>query len=531
MKNFIQSKFNALYVFVIFIIGYSGCINTDYMNIFRPEFQQHSDSKIINPIFSNNKFQTFQLPFNKKKIDLSIEQSVMLALNNNKELQIQQLQPVISGTFEQIERGVYDTELFINAEYQKIRESQMSNSNEEQEVNDEKEAAVSLGIRQLLPSGTKIEMSVEKEQNKSNNDPKSHKATIGLSITQSLLKGYGSKVNLASIKIAELDSSATKYQLLEFTQTLVADIEITYWEYVLAKQKIKIFEQSLKIAKKQRDEIEQQISIGILPKNEAAAARTEVALREEALIEANSIMENRRLKFLRLIAVDPEKHFDMQIIPISKPDIKPEPINDLKERLELAEKLRPDLNEARLRLKQKRLETTITRNGILPKLDMFIILGHSGYADSFSNSFKNFDNSNYDYTLGMQLNHYIGNRAAINKDYGSQLNREQASKAIANLKRIVHFDVRSAVNDLEHARKQISATRITLMFQKQTAKAEKDRFKVGSSTALMVSQAYRDLLSARNAEIEAIINYRIALIKLYIAEGSLLERRGLKIHF
>jgi len=385
------------------------------------------------------------------------------------------------------------------------------------------------GIRQSLPSGTKIEMAMEKNRSSENNDPETHKTRIGLNITQSLLKGYGSYVHLASVKIAELDTVATEFELSEFTQSLVAETEIAYWQYVLAKQKIKIFKQSLAIAKQQRNEIEQQISIGILPENEAAAARAEVALREQALINVSSIMETARLNLLKLIGSDPECHFDIVINPISQPDITAQPITDIKDRLKLAEKLRPDLNEARLRLKQNRLEIIITRNGILPKLDLFINFGRTGYADSFSDSFKNIDNSTYDFTAGFEFRHFLGNRESNSKHNAAKLKRQQAINAISNLKKIVHFDIRQAINELEHARKQISATRMTLMYQKQTAKAEKARFNVGATTALMVSQAYRDLLAARNSEIEAIINYRIAMIKLYIAEGSLLERRGLKL--
>ncbi len=50
---------------------------------------------------------------------------------------------------------------------------------------------------------------------------------------------------------------------------------------------------------------------------------------------------------------------------------------------------------------------------------------------------------------------------------------------------------------------------------------------LGDSTSLLVAQAQRDLLAARLAEVESIVNYRIALVELFLAEGSLLERRGM----
>ena len=52
---------------------------------------------------------------------------------------------------------------------------------------------------------------------------------------------------------------------------------------------------------------------------------------------------------------------------------------------------------------------------------------------------------------------------------------------------------------------------------------------VACSPSLLVAQAQRDLLLSELAEIEAVVDYRIALINLFLAEGSLLERRGIRL--
>ena len=59
--------------------------------------------------------RTIELPETGGVIDLSVEQALVLALRNNRDLLVQQLNPVIAGTFEQIERGKYYPEVF--AEY------------------------------------------------------------------------------------------------------------------------------------------------------------------------------------------------------------------------------------------------------------------------------------------------------------------------------------------------------------------------------------------------------------------------------
>ena len=187
------------------------------------------------------------------------------------------------------------------------------------------------------------------------------------------------------------------------------------------------------------------------------------------------------------------------------------------------------MNEARLRLQQNRLETIVTRNGILPRLDLFIALGKTGFADTFSDSFREMDGNTYDFTAGVRLSQFLGNRAAQASNLAAFAAQQQAVDAVANLRQLVHLDVRLAVNEVERTRQLIDASRATRIFQEKTVEAEKERFDVGASTALQIAQAQRDLLLIQIAEVEAIVNYRIALVRLYLAEGSLLEYRGVRL--
>ena len=461
--------------------------------------------------------------------ELSVEKAVLLALHNNRDLKVRQQTPVITGTFEQLERGNFDPELFVDTEYFKERAKETSRSSGEQFSVLGDEVATEAGLRQLLPTGTTIEAGLSQGRTVSNRAPEQQTARLGLSVTQSLLRGFGPAVNLASVRQAQLDTLASVNELRGFSEALLADTEIAYWNYILAKEEIAIFETSLAIARKQREEIELRIDVGILPEIEVAAARAEEALRVQALINARSLLEERRLHLLRLISPGPEGRLDQAFTAISDPRLAPEPITDLTDRLQLAEQSRPDLQEARLRLEQQRLETVVSRNGLLPKLDFFIALGKTGFADTVSDSFREMDGNTYDLSVGLSLAYLLGNRTARAQNLAAHASHQQALDAVANLQQIVQLDVHLAVNEVERSRLQIDASRATRSFQEQTLAAEKERFDVGASTALLVAQAQRDLLQARINEIEAIVNYRIALVKLYLAEGSLLDRRGIRI--
>lgn len=520
---------------VLLAVFTGGCARPDRWGFLQPDYPSRVPKEETRALPETEEFRprvtgepTIALPAGGAA-DLSVEQVILLVLQNNSDLQVRQLNPVIAGTFERIERGKYDPELFAELEYRTDRSKETAASTGTGFSVEGREAAGIAGIRQAFPTGTTVEATVEQERTVSDRTPELQAARVGLSVTQSLLRGFGPAVNLVSVRQAELDTVASAYELRGFSEALLANTETTYWNYVLARLEIETFERSLAVARQQRDEVELRIEVGILPEIEAAASRAQVASQEQALIDARSLLEENRLRLLQLISPGSRDQLDLGINATSEPTIEPAPITDLTDRLQLAEQSRPDLNEARLRLAQNRMETIATRNGLLPRLDLFIALGRTGFADTISDSFRNLDGNTHDFTAGIRLSHFLGNRAAEANYLAARASRRQAAGAVDNLRQMVRVDVRLAFNEVERARQQIFATKATRTLREETLNAEKERFDVGASTALLVAQAQRDLLSSSIDEVKAIVNYRIALVRLYLAEGSLLERRGVRL--
>ncbi|MHC4939990.1 MAG: TolC family protein [Planctomycetota bacterium] len=472
----------------------------------------------------------FDLPEKGKALSLSIEQVTMLALQNNRDLAVRQLDPVIAGAFEVIERGVFDPEVYADLEYGEETSSEVSRSTGERFDVDGDDAVSGVGVRQKLPTGTDVDVGLTTDRAASNRAPTQEEVRVGLTVTQALLRGLGPAVNLARVRQAELGAEASEFELTGFAQAVVAETQIAYWNFVLAQQEIAIFEQSLQVAIRQREELQQRIDVGVVSEDQMAIARTEVAIREQALINARARLEERRLRLLRQISPDLDGRLDRSVEATSEPMVADsKPVTNVEERLELALKVRPDLQEARLRQEQSRLETVVTRNGVLPRLDLFVTLGKSGYADSLVDAFKDLDGDGYDARVGLSLSAYLNNRSARGRDVAARANWLRAADAVENLAQLVRLDVRLALVELERTRQQIDASRTTRELQEQTVAAELQRFDAGASTGLLVAQAQRDLLQAQINEVSAIVNYRIALVRLYLAEGSLLPRHGVDL--
>ncbi|MCH8503685.1 MAG: TolC family protein [Ectothiorhodospiraceae bacterium] len=460
-------------------------------------------------------------------LSITVENAVFLSLRNNQSLSVEQLQPLITGTFEAIERAQFDPTVFAELAVARDRIVRQPEEVEQSpfELRGERDTA-ELGIRQVLPTGTELQLSLGGVRQESNRAPEQFETRAGITLTQALLRGASIESNLARLRQSQLDTQASMYELRGFAEALVSDVETAYWNYVLAAERMNIFEEALSVAEQQLSDTLRRIDVGQLAETEEAAARAEVALRRQGLIDARSTREQRRLQLLRLMN-PPDSDWDRQVETLDEPVMPEMPQDDVRAYLQLAQRLRPDLNEARLRVQRGELEVVRTRNGVLPRLDLFVTLGKSGYADSFGSAGRDIDGPGYDLQAGVRMEAPLGNRGPRAERRHAELSRQQAVESVANLAQLAALDVRVAWLEVDRSRELISATAATRELQEEVLRAEQARFGVGSATALTVAQAQRDLVESQLEEVEATIAYRLALIDLYWQSGTLLLRRGI----
>lgn len=461
--------------------------------------------------------------------DLSLEEAVLLGLRNNHELRIQQFEPVIAGAFERIERGVFDPELFAGINYSEESVSETDRATQNQFAVEGQDSDAVVGLRQRVPIGTEIELSAGANRSTSTRSPEQQSMRFGLTVTQQLLRGFGPAVGLASLRQARLDTLASASELRGFAEALIADIETAYWQLVLANESILVFKKSLGVAEEQLNDIETRIEVGQISQKEAAAARADVALAKQDLIDAESAQRVRRYELIRRIYPKLPLSQTMAFRATTQPDIERIAIPDASERIRLALQARPEIKEAEYRIQRGELETVVTRNGRLPQLEFFVNLGKTGFATTFQESFRAVDGPNYDASVGIQFSQFLGSRSARARDDIARATLRQSEEALANLRSLVRYDILLALNELERAQKQMTASSDTRRYRQETFEAEQDRFEVGNSTALEVSRTQRDLVESQIAEIEARVAYQLAKVGLYLAEGSLLDRRGLVV--
>jgi len=461
-------------------------------------------------------------------LKISLEGAVLLSLENNRSLEVERLNPEIQQTLALQERGAFDPVTEAELSYQRAdtrRQTQTEAGSQRYDL-DTFQGAISL--RQFFPSGTSVELEGASTTADSSlySDPLTT-TRLGLSVSQALLRGYGPGANLARLRQTELETRISAYELRGFSQTLVARVEEAYWDYALARRQVEIVEESLKVANQQLVETEQMIQVGSMAEAELAAVQAEVASQQQSLINARSSLANSRLLLLRLLNPPGEGLWEREVGLVHQPTIPEVKLDPVADHVAVALRMRPEINQTKLEIQKGDLEIVRTRNGLLPRLDLFLTLGKTGYSDSFGGSLSDLTGHGYDLSVGLGFQYPLFNRAAKAGHQRALLQREQAEKALANLSQLVELDVRTAYIEVERTKEQITASTATRKFQEEKLRIEQEKFRVGRSTSFLVSQAQRDLLASRISEVQSVANYLKALIDLYRLDGSLLIRRSI----
>ena len=459
-------------------------------------------------------------------LKITITEAILLCLENNRSLVVQRLNPAIQQTAEEQERAVFDPAINADVSAGRVKGERLARSGSDTEdfTTDTAEGIISL--EQYFPTGTTVALEAGSAMNDSSlYESRFYDSRLGMTVTQALLRGFGTDVNLARLRQARLDTRMSEYELRGFTESLVAEVERTYWDFALARRQIEIVEESLKVARQQLNETRELIDVGRLARAELPAVQAEVAAQEQALIQARANKESIRLQMLRLLNPAGPGIWQRELDLIHQPTLPEIKLEDVELHVAVSKRMRPVLNEARLEILRGDLELVKTKNGLLPLMDLFITLGKSGYADSFGESVSNIKKDNYDTLAGIKFNYPVFNRDAEALHRRAQLNREQAQKSLENLSQLVEVDVRTAYIEVNRTKQQIAASSATRMFNEEKLRTETEKLRVGKSTSFLVAQAQRDLLVSRIAEVQALANYLKALIDLYRQDGSLLERR------
>lgn len=476
------------------------------------------------------------------KVELTLLEAIHSAVENNLTLQASRLQPAISAQDIINAESVFDALLFSNVELAKVDQPSavpviMGNPIGTGNTANER-YRFETGIRKLTTYGTTLSISTLLTRNQNNSseidfspDP-AYRSTVLFGLTQPLLRGFGSEVNTATIRLSEnVERRAFERFRADLLQ-IVSRTEQAYWLLVFTWHNLVIQQWLVEVGEEVRDVLDRRREFDTKPAQYADA----VAKVEQR--KGNVIIARRQVRAasdaLKVLINDWELTIGSEIIIRPVDPVVEAPLEySLRETIMTAIANRPELQEAMLSISDAQIRQHLADNLRLPQLNLSGQIAYYGLDDAAGSSYANLSDGDYiDYVLGVSFEYPFGNRGAEAAFQKARLDR---TASLINYWRTVQdivLDVKDALRNVIANYELIQARRSFRVAQAEnlrTLLVEEETLAGLTPEFLNLKfQRQEGLAVARQQEIQAIVNYDQSLAELYRAMGTGLKMKQIE---
>lgn len=376
----------------------------------------------------------------------------------------------------------------------------------------------------------------------------SYTSNVALSYTQPLLRGLNIDTQRRQLQVSQINRDISDIDLRETIANTLADVRLAYWELVYAQASVDVQQQTLDLAEQLVRDNRARVEIGTLAPIDIVQAQSEAAARRQSLAEAVQRLRTAELSLKQLIVGSTtDEMWDAEINPVDRPILRQEPI-DVDAAVRAALDARTDIERTRRQQDINNVTVKNLQNDTLPALDLvgsFRLQGQGGtqlispilggpsvieIPGGYSDALNNLGNLDFPvWNVQLQLTYPLGQSAQKAAHARAQLQLQQTQAQIKQIELQIAAEVTNAALQIESIQQRIDAARAARELAAEQLAAEESKFEVGLSTNFFIVQAQRDLATARDAELRAILDYQNALIEFERVQRTSLSRAGISI--
>jgi len=352
-------------------------------------------------------------------------------------------------------------------------------------------------------------------------------SAVSLGLTQPLLRGFGSDVALAQVRLAENADRQSAEALRGRLLDVVASTQQAYWSLVSARARLVSAEWLVSVGEEVRDVLAKRREFDATVAQYANAVAT-VEQRKALVIEAR-----RRLSeagnALKAIINSPELPVggEVDVVPADVPSDAPFEAN-LRASLEQAFAKSPAIQQALIAIESAGIGVTVAENGTLPQLDLSTSATWFGLEGSLGDSASEIGEGDFvNYAAALQFSQAIGNRAAEAEYRSARLRRSQTHVAYEQSVQATVLAVKNALTDCVAFRQLVEQNRVYRLAQAENLRAllvdEKTLAALTPEFLQLKFQLQNGLAAAEDAYFASLVGYQSAVAALQRATGTGLE--------
>lgn len=457
---------------------------------------------------------------------LSLHDGVAMVMENNLDVVIERSSPEFARATARKESGIYNVEAYgeVRREDSKTPLSARSSTAAGGLSSAKsKNYSLSTGLKGKTSLGTSygLEFKDDSSADTFNKFIEQYTSFYGVTLTQPLLKDFGSDANEQLIRIARKNVEISVNGFKQRAMEALAAYGSAYWELLKAREELNVRLSNLELASSLLGIARKKLSAGASSQLDVTRAESATATRRDTLLTAAKVMKEKERALKLLITRDVYAIKDTEIVPIEEAAIKPVAV-DLDESIKVAVLARPDYLELKGEMENAGYKIRYAQNQTYPRVDIESSYGYSGLGASFRESVREAD-SNPQWMVGLVLRYPLGNDAAEGTLSAARIEASQQLFRLKKLEQGIVLEMDGAIKELKDAGERAANARTSVMLAGRTLKAEGEKYAAGFSTIYDVLKVQDDLAQARLGEIAAVVDYNKAVIQYNKARGTLLE--------
>lgn len=487
------------------------------------------------------------------ELGLTLSQVVETTLKNNVSIAVEEFNAKIREQDITDRKSEFDPTISLELSTEE-RSNQVSSAFASPNKSRNRDHIWDLSLNQKVVTGGDYEINFNNSRNKTNStfaglNPQ-YSSELLFSATQPLLKNFGIDNNKRNIYIANNDLDISDFEFESKVIDTVTDAENVYWELVFSIEDLNVKQKSLKRAQDLEKRVRAQVKVGTVAPLDILQAQSEVASREELLLQAEDLIQDNEDNLKNILNINfdsPEGQ--KKVRPMDKPMIEPEKDIELNEAIKKALVSRPDYMARKTQLVSENILAKYNENQVYPSLDLFGSLGLNGISGNAVSITQfgggtaqspfggGYDDSlgflgsrdYYEWQVGLKMSYPLGNRSAKSRLTASRLKVAQTLLDIKDLEKKIVVEVREAVRQIRTEAKRIQATSLARKLAQRKLDAEEKKFEIGLSTSFNVLEFQEDLVEEQSNEIRALIDYRKSRIRLRQVMATTMARHNIQM--
>jgi outer membrane protein TolC len=374
--------------------------------------------------------------------------------------------------------------------------------------------------------------------------------SVTYSATQHFMRNFGRDINSRQLKVAKNNIEISDTQFERQVVDLVVQAEKTYWDLVFTFEDLKVKQRSMEVAQKTLSDNRIQVDAGAMASADLVQAESEVASRQQQLLDSNftQVLASDQVKKLVTNGPDP----GLVLTKISPTQTVPRPVStdvlSREEAIRVALENRPEMREIALQMKNNDLDIKFTKNQLMPSLDVTAAYTQNGLGGPLTqlsgfgpdavvvgvvpggigDAIGQIISHQYrGYRVQATLEIPLSNKAAQSDHSRAVVEKRTSENRKAATAQAIALEVRNAITQVEMSVSRIQSAQTIRVLAERKLDYEQRKFDLGATPIRFVIDEQRNVTQAQTDEIAALVGYAKAMVDYNRAVGTILKKNNI----